>query len=83
MSPRGDFSAHPRATDDLAAVTDADVVFVALKAYSLTDIAPRLGSLLAPGAAAVWAQNGIHGGTSSRYRIRRRAAGWRASIPAG
>jgi 2-dehydropantoate 2-reductase len=59
MSPRGDFSAHPRATDDLAAVTDADVVFVALKAYSLTDIAPRLGSLLAPGAAAVWAQNGI------------------------
>jgi 2-dehydropantoate 2-reductase len=59
MSPRGDFSAHPRATDDLTAVTDADVVFVALKAYSLTDIAPRLGSLLAPGAAAVWAQNGI------------------------
>ena len=59
MSPRGDFSAHPRATDDLAAVSDADVVFVALKAYSLADIAPRLGSLLAPGAAAVWAQNGI------------------------
>jgi 2-dehydropantoate 2-reductase len=59
LSPRGDFSAHPHATDDLAAVADADVVFVALKAYSLTDIAPRLGSLLAPGAAAVWAQNGI------------------------
>ena len=59
LSPRGDFSAHPHATDDLAAVADADVVFVALKAYSLTDIAPRLGSLLAPGAAAIWAQNGI------------------------
>jgi 2-dehydropantoate 2-reductase len=40
-------------------VAGADVVFVALKAYSLTGIAPRLGSLLAPGAAAVWAQNGI------------------------
>jgi len=59
LSPRGDFSAHPHATDDLAAIADADVVFVALKAYSLTDIAPRLGSLLDPGAAAIWAQNGI------------------------
>jgi len=59
LSPRGDFTAHPRATADLAAVADADVVFVALKAYSLPEIAPRLGSLLAPGAAAIWAQNGI------------------------
>jgi 2-dehydropantoate 2-reductase len=59
LSPRGDFTAHPRATDDLAAVADADVVFVALKAYSLPEIAPRLGKLLRPGAAAIWAQNGI------------------------
>jgi 2-dehydropantoate 2-reductase len=35
------------------------VVFVALKAYSLPDIAPRLGRLIAPGAAAIWAQNGV------------------------
>jgi 2-dehydropantoate 2-reductase len=59
ISPRGDFVAHPRATDELAAVTAADAVFVALKAYSLPGIAPRLGALLAPGAAAIWAQNGI------------------------
>jgi 2-dehydropantoate 2-reductase len=59
LSPRGDFTAHPRATDDLAAAADADVVFVALKAYSLTDIAPRLGELLAQHAAVIWAQNGI------------------------
>ena len=59
LSSRGDFIAHPHATDDMAAVADADVVFVALKAYSLTEIAPRLGGLLAPGAAAIWAQNGI------------------------
>jgi 2-dehydropantoate 2-reductase len=59
LSPRGDFTAHPRATADLAAVADAEVVFVALKAYSLPGIAPRLGRLLAPGAAAIWAQNGI------------------------
>jgi 2-dehydropantoate 2-reductase len=59
LSPRGDFTAQPRATGELAAVADADVVFVALKAYSLPEVAPRLGQLLAPGAAAVWAQNGI------------------------
>jgi 2-dehydropantoate 2-reductase len=59
LSPRGDFTARPRATGDLSAVAAADVVFVALKAYSLPEIAPRLGKLLAPGAAAIWAQNGI------------------------
>jgi 2-dehydropantoate 2-reductase len=32
---------------------------VALKAYSLPEMAPRLGELLAPGSAAIWAQNGI------------------------
>ena len=59
LSPRGDFSARPEATDDIGAVAGADVVFVALKAYSLPEIAPRLGELLAPGAAVIWAQNGI------------------------
>ena len=59
LSPRGDFTAHPRVTGELDAVADADVVLVALKAYSLPEIAPRLGKLLAPGAAAIWAQNGI------------------------
>ena len=46
LSPRGDFAAHPMATDDIGAVADADVVFVALKAYSLPEVAPRLGELL-------------------------------------
>ena len=59
LSPRGDFTAHPPATDQFEAVAEADVVFVALKAYSLPEIAPRLGSLLAPDAAVIWAQNGI------------------------
>jgi 2-dehydropantoate 2-reductase len=59
QSPRGDFTARPRATDDIAAIRDADVVFVALKAYSLPEIAPRLGGVLAPDAAVLWAQNGI------------------------
>ena len=59
LSTRGDFVAHPAATSDLAAIASADVVFVALKAYSLTEVAPRLGPLLAPDAAVIWAQNGV------------------------
>lgn len=58
-SPRGDFTAHPAVTDDLGAVAGADVVFVALKAYSLPGIAPALGALLPDDAAVIWAQNGI------------------------
>ena len=59
QSRRGDFTAWPRATADWAALADADVVLVALKAYSLPNAAPRLGELLAPGAAVIWAQNGV------------------------
>jgi 2-dehydropantoate 2-reductase len=59
LSPRGDFTARPYATDDVAAIHDADAVFVALKAYSLPEIAPLLGRVLAPDAAVLWAQNGI------------------------
>ncbi|HMG65290.1 MAG TPA: 2-dehydropantoate 2-reductase N-terminal domain-containing protein, partial [Streptosporangiaceae bacterium] len=46
LSRRGDFTARPRATDDWAALADADVVLVALKAYSLPEAAPRLGGFL-------------------------------------
>jgi 2-dehydropantoate 2-reductase len=59
LSSRGDFTAQVRATDDLDAVSSADVVFVALKAYSLPELAPRLGAQLKPGATTIWAQNGI------------------------
>jgi 2-dehydropantoate 2-reductase len=59
LSPRGDFEAHPPATDDLRAIGDADAVFVALKAHSLTELAPAIGTALKPGAAVIAAQNGI------------------------
>jgi 2-dehydropantoate 2-reductase len=59
LSPRGDFHAQPRATDDIEAVGDADVVFVALKAYSLPELAPRLGKALGPNTAVIPAQNGV------------------------
>ncbi len=59
LSERGDFTAHPEATDDLGAVAGADCVFVGLKAYSLPELLPRVGPLLEPGACVVAAQNGV------------------------
>ena len=58
-SPDGDFVAHPHATDDMAAVGDADAVFLTVKAHSLTQIAPTVGPLLGERTAVVTAQNGI------------------------
>jgi 2-dehydropantoate 2-reductase len=59
LSARGDFEAHPPATDDLAAVADADVVVIGLKAYSIPAIAPRLGELLRSDTVVLPAQNGV------------------------
>ncbi|MDQ3702450.1 MAG: 2-dehydropantoate 2-reductase [Chloroflexota bacterium] len=76
VSPEGEFVAHPECTDDLAAVGEADVAFLTVKAHSLTDLAPRLGPLLGPQTAVVTAQNGIpwwyfegHGGPLTGTRL--------------
>jgi 2-dehydropantoate 2-reductase len=59
LSPRGDFEAHPRATDDFEVLGEADVAFVALKANSLPALAERIGAALGPQTAVIPAQNGI------------------------
>jgi 2-dehydropantoate 2-reductase len=59
LSARGDFEVRVPATGDLAAVADADVVVVGLKAYSLPEVAPHLGEHLGPGTAVLPAQNGV------------------------
>ena len=59
LSPLGDFVAHPEATEAIAAASDADVVFVGLKAYSLAELAPNLGKVLKADATVIWAQNGL------------------------
>jgi 2-dehydropantoate 2-reductase len=59
LSPRGDFHAHPHATDDPASIGAADIVFLGLKAYSYRDAGPLLAPLLRPGTGVVAAQNGI------------------------
>jgi 2-dehydropantoate 2-reductase len=59
ISPNGDFEAHPNISGDPQSIGHADVVFLAVKAHSLTDLAPRLGSLLGPDTAVVSLQNGV------------------------
>jgi 2-dehydropantoate 2-reductase len=59
LSKRGDFAAHLPATDDLETVSDADVVVIGIKAYSIPEVAPRLGELLCGDTAVLPAQNGV------------------------
>jgi 2-dehydropantoate 2-reductase len=58
---RGDeeFTAHAEVTDDLAAIHGAEIVFLTLKAHSISPVAPAIGAALAEGASIVGAQNGI------------------------
>lgn len=55
----GEFVAHPHVTDDLAKLSATDVAILTLKAHSLVEIAPALGSALGPNTVLVCAQNGI------------------------
>jgi 2-dehydropantoate 2-reductase len=59
LSPDGDFHASPCVTDDIAAISGADVVFLGLKAYGLPPVAADLHRALRPGTAVIAAQNGI------------------------
>ncbi len=75
-SPRGDFTAHPRATDDPAEVGPADYVFLGLKATSYAACGPLIEPLLHDTTAIVAAQNGIpwwyfhrHGGPWDGRRL--------------
>jgi 2-dehydropantoate 2-reductase len=58
-SPRGDFTAHPFATDDPAEIGPVDAVFLGLKAHSYATAGPLLSPLLGPDTAVVAAQNGV------------------------
>ena len=58
-SRQEEFTVHPRATDDIGAVGEADAVFITLKAHSIPAVAPRIGEALRPDASVVGAMNGI------------------------
>ena len=59
LSPRGDFSAHPPATDDPREVGPVDFVFLGLKANSYASAGPMLEPLMHEQTAVIAAQNGI------------------------
>ncbi|PRX96494.1 2-dehydropantoate 2-reductase [Allonocardiopsis opalescens] len=59
LSPRGDFTAHPHATDDPNEVGPVDYVFLGLKANSYASSGPLLNPLLHDTTAVIAAQNGI------------------------
>ena len=59
LSPDGDFEARPKVTGDLESIGPADVVFLAVKAHSLPQLAPRLAVLLGPETCVVSLQNGV------------------------
>ena len=58
-SDRGDFDAHPPATDDSTEIGPVDFVFLGLKANSYASCGPLLEPLLHEETAVVAAQNGI------------------------
>jgi 2-dehydropantoate 2-reductase len=58
-SDRGDFEAHPPATDDSSEIGPVDFVFLGLKANSYAGCGPLLEPLLHESTAVVAAQNGI------------------------
>lgn len=55
----GEFTTSPRCTDDMSAISEADVVFLTLKAHSIPAVAPAIGRALKDDACLVGAMNGI------------------------
>jgi 2-dehydropantoate 2-reductase len=75
LSPRGDFEAHPPATDDSREVGPVDFVFLGLKANSYASAGPLLEPLLHEDTAVIAGQNGLpwwyFHGLDGPYRGRR------------
>ena len=59
LSARGDFEAHPPATDDPTEIGPVDFVFLGLKANSYATAGPLLKPLLHDKTAVIAGQNGI------------------------
>ncbi len=53
------FTTHPDCTDRLDAIASAEMIFVTLKAHSLSSMAPTLASAAGKQSTFVFAQNGV------------------------
>ena len=78
VGPEENFEVRPSVTGDLSSIGPADVVFLGVKAHSLTDLAPRLHPILGPDTAVVSTQNGLpwwyfqrHGGAFEGWPLER------------
>src|SRR5581483_790522 len=58
-SAEGDFQAHPKIVATLEETGPVDVVFLAVKAHSLTQLAPQLAPVIGPDTTVVSTHNGI------------------------
>jgi 2-dehydropantoate 2-reductase len=59
VSEAGDFEVRPDVTGDLAAIGHAGVIFLGVKAHALTELAPRLATVMAPDTVVISMQNGL------------------------
>src|SRR5690606_26145667 len=59
LGPRGDFAAHPHATDDPNEIGPVDHVFLGLKANAYASAGPLVAPLLHETTSIIAAQNGI------------------------
>lgn len=59
QSAEEDFVVRPEVVDDLAQAGTADFVFLGVKAHSLTDLAPKLRTLVGSQTTFISTQNGI------------------------
>ena len=78
ISPDGDFHVTPAVTGSIGDIGVADVVFLGVKAHSLTTLAPELRVLFGPDTVVVSMQNGIpwwyfqnYGGELNNLRLER------------
>jgi len=67
IEPAEEYTVHPACTDDFGVITQADAVFLTLKAHSLPPVVARLGAALGKRTAVVSAQNGIPWWYFQRY----------------
>lgn len=58
-SAEGDFQVRPKVSADLAEIGAVDLVFLAVKAHSLPEVAPKIAPLLGPETAVIGMQNGV------------------------
>ncbi len=59
ISARGDFHAHPAATDDCSEIGPVDCLIIALKAHQIAAMLPAMAACMGPNTQVIAMQNGV------------------------